>query len=318
MRVLITGVAGFVGRHLAAHLFAEGGHEVWGLSRAGHELAGLDPKIRLVVADLTNRDAVETAIAECRPEAIYHLASQASVKRSFDSPLETLQNNMVGQVHLLDACIVSAPKARILVIGSNEEYGLTEPDELPIKESKELRPVSPYAVSKVTQDMLGHQYFRSRGLQIVRARPFTHIGPGQAPGFVTTDFAMQLAKMELGRAEPTLNVGNLDGVRDFSDVRDIVRGYRLLLGRGEPGEVYNLGSGVGRTVRSLLDQLLNLTTVRPAVVPDPSRMRPSEIPAMYADCSKILAQTGWKTEIPFEQTLRDVMEDWRLRVRQLD
>jgi GDP-4-dehydro-6-deoxy-D-mannose reductase len=316
MRVLITGVAGFVGRHLAAHLFAEGGHEVWGLSRAGHDLPGIDSRIRLAVADLTHRDSVEAAVAECRPEAIYHLASQASVKRSFDSPLETLQNNIVGQVHLLDACLVSAPKARILVVGSNEEYGLTEPDELPIRESKELRPVSPYAVSKVTQDMLGHQYFRARGLQIVRVRPFTHIGPGQAPGFVTTDFAMQLARMELGRAEPTLAVGNLDGVRDFSDVRDVVRGYQLLIEQGEPGEVYNLGSGVGRTIRSLLDQLLELTTVRPTVVRDPSRMRPSEIPAMYADCSRIFAQTGWKTEIPFERTLHDVMEDWRQRVRE--
>ena len=316
MRVLITGVAGFVGRHLAAHLFAEGGHEVWGLSRAGHELAGLDPTIRLVVADLTNRDSVETAIADARPEAIYHLASQASVKRSFDSPLETLQNNIVGQVHLLDACILSAPEARILVIGSNEEYGLTEPDELPIKEAKELRPVSPYAVSKVTQDMLGHQYLRARALQIVRVRPFTHIGPGQAPGFVTTDFAMQLAKMVLGLCEPTMAVGNLGGIRDFSDVRDVVRGYRLLIEQGEAGEVYNLGSGVGRTIKSILDQLLELTIVRPTVVRDESRMRPSEIPAMYADCSKIHARTGWQTEIPFERTLQDVLEDWRQRVRQ--
>jgi GDP-4-dehydro-6-deoxy-D-mannose reductase len=125
---------------------------------------------------------------------------------------------------------------------------------------------------------------------------------------------MQLARMELGQCEPTLAVGNLGGVRDFSDVRDVVRGYRLLIEQGEPGEVYNLGSGVGRTIRSILDQLLDLTTVRPTVVTDPSRMRPSEIPAMYADCSKIEARTGWKTEIPFEQTLRDVLEDWRVRV----
>jgi GDP-4-dehydro-6-deoxy-D-mannose reductase len=316
MRVLITGVAGFVGRHLAAHLFARGGHDVWGLARAGRELEGLDERVRLLVADLTDRPSVEAAIAEARPDAVYHLASQASVKRSFDSPLETLQNNIVGQVHLLDACVSSVPNARILVVGSNEEYGLTEPGELPIRESKELRPVSPYAVSKVTQDMLGHQYFRARGLRVIRARPFTHIGPGQAPGFVTTDFAMQLAQMELGRGEPTMAVGNLDGVRDFSDVRDIVRGYRLLIERGEPGEVYNLGSGVGRTIRSILDQLLALTTVSPEVVVDPARMRPSEIPAMYADCSKIRAATGWETEIPFEQTLQDVLDDWRARVRE--
>lgn len=316
MRVLVTGVAGFVGRHLAAHLLAVGGHEVWGLARAGRELDGLDERIRLLVADLTDRSSVEVAISEAQPDAVYHLASQASVKRSFDSPLETLQNNIVGQVHLLDACINNAPDARVLVIGSNEEYGLTNADELPIRENKELRPVSPYAVSKVTQDMLGHQYFRACKLHVIRARPFTHIGPGQAPGFVTTDFAMQLAGMEIGRCEPRMAVGNLNGVRDFSDVRDIVRGYRLLIERGEPGEVYNLGSGVGRTIRSLLDQMLSLTTVRPEVVTDPARMRPSEIPAMYAECSKIRATTGWRTEIPFEQTLRDVLDDWRIRVHE--
>lgn len=316
MRVLITGVAGFVGRHLAAHLFAQGGHEIWGLSRASRDVGGLDPAIQMTVADLMDRESVEQAVADARPDAVYHLASQASVKRSFDSPLETLQNNIVGQVHLLDACVKLAPEARILVIGSNEEYGLTEPSELPIKEHKELRPVSPYAVSKVTQDMLGHQYFRARKLQVIRARPFTHIGPGQAPGFVTTDFAQQLARMELGTAEPKMAVGNLNGVRDFSDVRDIVRGYRLLIERGEPGEVYNLGSGVGRTIQAILDQLLALTTVRPEVVIDPSKMRPSEIPAMYADCAKIEAATGWRAEIPFEQTLRDVLDDWRARVRQ--
>ncbi|MCC7367835.1 MAG: GDP-mannose 4,6-dehydratase [Chloroflexi bacterium] len=315
MRVLITGVAGFAGRHLAAHLFAQGGHEIWGLSRAGRDVGGLDPAIRMTVADLMDRDSVEQAVADARPDAVYHLASQASVMRSFESPLETLQNNIVGQVHLLDACVKLAPEARILVIGSNEEYGLTDPSELPIEEHKELRPVSPYAVSKVTQDMLGHQYFRARMLQVVRARPFTHIGPGQAPGFVTTDFAQQVARMELCGAEPRMAVGNLSGVRDFSDVRDIVRGYRLLIERGEPGEVYNLGSGVGRTIQSILDDLLVLTTVRPEVVVDPARMRPSEIPAMYADCSKIEAATGWRTEIPFEQTLRDVLDDWRARVR---
>jgi GDP-4-dehydro-6-deoxy-D-mannose reductase len=315
MRVLITGVAGFVGRHLAAHLFACGSHEVWGLARAGRELEGLDERIRLVVADLQDKDAVDRALEQVRPEAIYHLASQASVARSLADPLDTLLNNVVGQVNLLEATARHAPDARILVIGSNEEYGLTRLDELPIRETKELRPISPYAVSKVTQDLLGHQYFATRGLQIIRVRPFTHTGPGQASLFVTPAFARQLAEMEHGQREPRMQVGFLDGQRDFSDVRDVVRGYRLLIEQGTAGEVYNLGSGVPRSVRSILDGLLSLTPARPTIDVDPSMIRPLEVPIQYADCSKIHAATGWRTEIPFEQTLGDILDDWRRRVR---
>ena len=314
MRVLITGAAGFVGRHLAAHLFAEGGHEIWGLTRARRVIEGLDSRMRLVVADLREKESVDEAVQRVRPQAVYHLASQASVARSLADPLDTILNNVVGQVNLLEACARHAPEARILVVGSNEEYGLTRPDELPISESKELRPISPYAVSKVTQDLLGHQYFATRGLQVIRVRPFTHTGPGQANLFVTPAFARQLAEMERGQREHRMRVGFLDGQRDFTDVRDVVRGYRLLIERGEPGDVYNLGAGVPRSVRSILDGLLELTTVRPVVEIDPSMIRPLEMPVMYADCSKIYAATGWKTEIPFEQTLRDVLDDWRQRV----
>src|SRR5207248_3968788 len=164
----------------------------------------------------------------------------------------TIINNVVGQVNLLEASAVHARDARVLVIGSNEEYGLTAPDELPIRETKELRPISPYAVSKVTQDLLGHQYFATRGLQVIRVRPFVHTRPGQASIFVTPSFARQLAEMEAGLREPTLRVGFLDGQRDFTDVRDVARGYRLLIERGEPGEVYNLGTGVPRSIRSIL------------------------------------------------------------------
>lgn len=314
MRVLITGAAGFVGRHLAAHLFAEGGHEIWGLTRARRVIEGLDSRMRLVVADLREKESVDEAVQRVRPQAVYHLASQASVARSLADPLDTILNNVVGQVNLLEACARHAPEARILVVGSNEEYGLTRPDELPISEAKELRPISPYAVSKVTQDLLGHQYFATRGLQVIRVRPFTHTGPGQANLFVTPAFARQLAEMERGQREHRMRVGFLDGQRDFTDVRDVVRGYRLLIERGEPGDVYNLGAGVPRSVRSILDGLLELTTVRPVVEIDPSMIRPLEMPVMYADCSRIYAATGWKTEIPFEQTLRDVLDDWRQRV----
>jgi GDP-4-dehydro-6-deoxy-D-mannose reductase len=315
MRVLITGAAGFVGRHLAAHLFGEGGQEVWGLTRSGRPVEGLDPRVQLVAADLREKNAVEIAVAQVRPDAVYHLASQASVAKSLSDPLATMMNNVVGQTNLLEACATHVPNARILVVGSNEEYGLTHPDELPIKESKELRPISPYAVSKVTQDLMGHQYFATHHLHIIRVRPFTHTGPGQESLFVTPSFARQIAEMERGMREPCMRVGYLDGKRDFTDVRDVVRGYRLLIERAQAGDVFNLGSGVPRSIRSILDNLLELTSVRPVVETDPSMIRPLEMPVMYADCSKIKAITGWQAEIPFEQTLHDVLNDWRSRVR---
>jgi GDP-4-dehydro-6-deoxy-D-mannose reductase len=315
MRVLITGAAGFVGRHLAAHLFDEGGQEVWGLTRSSPAGTGLDSRVRLVAADLCEKDAVQAAIAQVKPDAVYHLAGQASVARSLADPLATMLNNIVGQVHLLEACAVHAPQARILVVGSNEEYGLTRPDELPLRETNELRPISPYAVSKVTQDLMGLQYFATHKLQIVRVRPFTHTGPGHQDIFVTPAFAKQISEMEIGRREHRMTVGYLEGQRDFTDVRDVVRGYRLLVERGVAGEVYNLGSGVARSVRSILEGLLALSTVRPAIEVDPSKMRPLEVPVMYADCTKIEAATGWKAEIPFEEMLRDVLDDWRTRVK---
>jgi GDP-4-dehydro-6-deoxy-D-mannose reductase len=315
MRVLITGVAGFVGRHLAAQLLEEGSHEVWGLARPDREAEGLDPRIRLISADLQDRDLVDQAIGESRPDAIYHLAAQSSVAQSLVDPLPLLVNNVAGQVQLLEACARHAPVARILIIGSAEEYGLTSPDDLPIRETKELRPISPYGVSKVAQDMLGHQYFATHRLQVIRVRPFVHTGPGQSSTFVTPSFARQLAEMEAGLRNLTMQVGFLDGQRDFTDVRDVARGYRLLIECGEPGEVYNLGSGVPRSIRSILDGLLALSTATPKVETDPARIRPLEVPIQYPDCSKLHDATGWKPQIPFEQTLRDVLDDWRARVR---
>jgi GDP-4-dehydro-6-deoxy-D-mannose reductase len=315
MRVLITGVAGFVGRHLAAQLLDERCHEVWGLARPNHEIEGLDPRIRLIGADLRQRELVDRALADARPDAIFHLASQSSVAQSLADPLPLLLNNITAQVQLFEACARHTPDARILVVGSAEEYGLTTPDELPIRETKELRPISPYGVSKVTQDMLGHQYFATRGLQVVRVRPFVHTGPGQSSTFVTPSFARQLAEMEAGRRAPTMRVGFLDGQRDFTDVRDVTRGYRLLIGRGVPGDVYNLGTGVPRSIRSILEGLIELSSASPVVETDPSLIRPHEVPVQYPDCSKLRAATGWQPEISFEQTLHDVLEDWRARVR---
>jgi len=315
MRVLITGAAGFVGRHLAAHLLDRGEGEVWGLARAEDTANELPSGVRPLPADLLESEQVSAALDVARPEAIYHLAAQSSVARSLDDPLPTLLNNITAQVNLLEAVTSLELNPRILVVGSNEEYGLTRQDELPIVETKELRPISPYAVSKVAQDLLGHQYFATRRLQVVRVRPFVHIGPGQSDTFVTAAFARQIAEMEAGLREPVMKVGYLDGQRDFTDVRDVVRGYRLLLRDGVPGEVYNLGSEQPRSIRSLLDALLALSTVQPRIEIDPARIRPLEVPVQYSDCSKLRAATGWRPEIPFEQTLADVLDDWRRRIK---
>ena len=317
MRVLITGAAGFVGRHLAAHLLARGEDEVWGLIRPGRAADDLDFNLRLLRADLMDRSQVAAALSRARPDAIYHLAAQSSVARSLGDPLPTLFNNVGGQVNLLEAVAECGLDPRILVVGSSDEYGLTPPDQLPVVETRELRPINAYAVSKVTQDVLGHQYFATHGLQIVRVRPFAHTGPGQADTFVAAAFARQIAEIEVGLRKPPIKVGYLDGQRDFTDVRDVVRGYRLLLARGAAGDVYNLGSGRPRTIESVLNGLLAHSSGRPGVETDPALMRPSEVPIQYADCSKLRAATGWGPEIPFEQTLADLLDDWRRRVAPL-
>ena len=314
MRVLITGAAGFVGHHLARHLLAAGADDVWALARPGSATTGFDPRLRLLEADLMERGQVTSALREARPEAIYHLAAQSSPTRSFEGPLPTLLNNVIGQVNLLEAVAGDGLDPRILVVGSADEYGLTRPDELPIVETKELRPINPYAVSKVTQDMLAHQYCATREMKIVRVRPFNHTGPGQTDVFVIPRFARLIAEIEAGLREPIMKVGNLQGQRDFTDVRDVVRGYHLLLTRGQPGEVYNLGSERPRSIQSMLDGLVEHSTARPRVETDPSLIRPLEVPVHYGDCSKLRAATGWRPEIPFEQTLADVLAYWRQRI----
>ena len=204
--------------------------------------------------------------------------------------------------------------SRVLVVGSADEYGLVLPDDLPIDENTPLRPTTPYAVSKVTQDYLGLQYFLSHGVAAIRVRPFNHIGPRQSKGFVGADFASQIAEIEVGLRPPEIVVGALDVSRDFSDVRDVVRGYYLALTQGEPGEVYNLGSEREHTVRALLETLISLAKLDIRVVSDPERMRPSDVPRIVADCRKLRVRTGWRAEIPFEQSLRDLLDYWRQRV----
>jgi GDP-4-dehydro-6-deoxy-D-mannose reductase len=227
-----------------------------------------------------------------------------------------LENNLRGQLNVLLAAIALGTHPRILAVGSADEYGIVNTSELPIKETNPLRPNSPYAVSKVAQDMLGYQYYASHRLPVVRVRPFNHIGPGQSPAFVTSDFAKQIAEAEAGLREPLIHVGNLDARRDFSDVRDIVRAYYLAISQGEPGEVYNLGAERSCSIREVLDILLALSTTPVRVKQDPERLRPSDVPEIVSDCSKFRSLTGWRAEIPLEQSLSAILDSWRQHVRQ--
>jgi len=317
-RALITGVAGFAGSHLADLLVGRGDVEVHGILRPDdgtHHLSHLGDCIRLHLVDLRNYAGVSEAIDEIEPDMLFHLAAQAAVGPSWERPADTLIGNITMQLHLLQAVLAHGLAPRILVVGSADEYGRVTTDDLPIDEDTPLRPLNPYAVSKIAQDMLGYQYHLSHGLHVVRVRPFNHIGPRQGLGFVVPDFARQIARIEAGLQDPVVRVGDLSARRDFTDVRDMVRAYVLALERGAPGAVYNIGSSRSHTIRDVLDMLLRLSTRQVRVEVDTERLRPSDVREARCDCRRFHADTGWKPEIGLEQSLRDVLDYWQERVR---
>jgi GDP-4-dehydro-6-deoxy-D-mannose reductase len=318
MRVLITGITGFVGSHMAEHALANGA-TVFGASRwrsRPENIEHLRSRITLLESDLRDVSSVQALIEQSRPDFVVHLAAQSFVGSSWQTPAETLTTNILSQVNLFEAVRTAKLTPRILCVGSSEEYGLVYEDELPIRETNPLRPLSPYAVSKVTQDVMGFQYWKSYGLPIVRTRAFAHEGPRRGDVFVTSNIAKQVAEIEAGVRLPLVRIGDVKPRRDFSDVRDIVRGYWLLLERGEAGEVYNLCSGRSWSIQQVLDFLLAASTAEGiAVEVDPARLRPSDVMVLEGDPSKIEKATGWKVEIPFERTLTELLEYWRERVR---
>ena len=317
MRVLITGITGFVGSHLTEWLLARGGIELCGIEHGPGRTDHLDHvqnAVTIYDCDMRAPAAVHRVIAEARPDRIVHLAAQSFVPASWSAPADTLATNVLGQVHLLEAVRACGLAPRILIAGSSEEYGLVREDELPIKETNPLRPLSPYAVSKVAQDLLGFQYAQSYGMPIVRTRAFNHTGPRRGSVFASSNFAMQIALIEAGQQEPVIQVGNLEARRDFTDVRDIVRGYWLALEQGEPGEVYNLCSGRAVAIRDVLQLLLQLTSAAVTVQVDPRRLRPSDVPVLCGDGSKFQRLTGWRPEIPLRQTLEDLLNYWRAKI----
>ena len=315
-RVLVTGVTGFAGSHLVDYMLERGDSEIFGIQRWRSRTENIEHfsgRITLLECDLRDASSTRDTLEKVRPDWIFHLAAQSFVPTSWTAPTESLSTNILGQVNLFEAVRKLGMGCRIQLACSSEEYGLVMPDELPIRETNPLRPLSPYAVSKVGQDLLGYQYWMSWKLDCVRTRGFNHEGPRRGPVFVASDFAKQIADIENKRRPPFISVGNLEAKRDFTDVRDMVRAYWLALEKCEPGEVYNICTGTAWTIRRVLDQLLTMTKEKIEVRQDPARLRPSDVPVLIGDNTKFVKATGWQPTIPFEQTLLDMLEYWRAR-----
>ena len=318
MRILITGITGFAGSHLADFLLAERKDvDIYGMVRWRSKTENIEhirDKIKLYECDIRDAYSVNKVIREVRPERIFHLAAQSFVPTSWRAPAETLTTNVIGELNIFEAVRQNGIDPLIHIAGSSEEYGLVKKDEIPIKETNPLRPLSPYAVSKVGQDLLGYQYFKSYGLKIIRTRGFNHTGPRRGEVFVCSDFAKQVARIEKGKQKPIIKVGNLKAKRDFTDVRDMVRAYWLVLEKGKIGEVYNICSNKAYSIKEVLDILLSLSKKKIKIEEDPQRMRPSDVPILLGDNTKFKKETGWQPEINFEKSIKDLLDYWRQRV----
>ena len=318
MKVLITGITGFVGSHLADYLLSLGSIEIYGIERWRSRTENIEhirDKINLVGCDIRDSISVTETIGKIKPDKIFHLAAQSFVPSSWQAPQESLTTNIIGELNVFEAVRAVNINPVIQIAGSSEEYGLVLPDELPIKETNPLRPLSPYAVSKVGQDFLGYQYYKSYNMNIIRTRAFNHTGPRRGEVFASSNFAKQIVEIEKNKREPVIFVGNLDARRDFSDVRDVVRAYWLATEKCLPGEVYNISSGKALSIKEMLDLLLKISKVKVEIKQDSARMRPSDVSVLLGDNTKFCKQTGWKPEIPFEQTLKDLLEYWRGKIK---
>lgn len=327
MNIVVTGITGFAGSHLA-ELLTHRGHHVRGLGGPKDPLTHLEGLIEagelsrtdIVRADLEDRSVLESLLNPA-PDCVYHLAAQASVPRSWDNPRETFRINVMGTLSLLDCLRELRPHPKMLYVGSADVYGNSANAVLPgengglIAEDCPLNPMNPYALSKATADNLCRQYFLRDGLPIVRVRAFNHIGPRQGSGFAAADFAKQIAVGEVDSNLRQLHVGNLEAVRDFTDVRDMVRAYELALTHGESGAVYNVCTGIGHTIQELLDGLLSLATCDFEIVPDPALLRPVEIPRFVGSNKLFVDTIGWMPRIPWEQTLSDILDYHRQTIQ---
>jgi GDP-4-dehydro-6-deoxy-D-mannose reductase len=314
MRVLITGMSGFAGRHLADLLLNETHWTLIGVSRdaTGDRASG---RVFWWQLDLRDADGVQRLLKYERPDLIVHLAAQSNVPTSWKNPWATYEDNIRAQLNLFEGVIAAKLSPRVLVVSSNEVYGRpTSPDDVPFHEQRPLRPSNPYAVSKAAQDLMALQYHLSHAYDVVVARPFNHIGPGQSAGFVAADFARQISEIEAGQREPVMRLGNMAAERDFTDVRDVARAYLALIQKADGGCAYNVCSGRPRSIQALLDAMLELSTVKIEQQTDPSKFRVADTPISFGDPSRIRQATGWEPRIPFEQTVADILADWRGRI----
>jgi len=316
VRALITGITGFAGGHLAAHLLARGDVEVYGVAHdTGYGLDHLGRPVSVVIANLREPQVVADVLLDTRPDHIYHLAAQAYVPTAWQDPWGTFENNVRPELNMLQLMVDRQLKARLLVVASNEVYGAVSPDKLPVNENTLLEPSNPYGVSKVAQDLLARQFFLSHDVDVIRVRAFNHLGPRQSPQFVAANFARQIAEAEVGLREPVVRVGNLQAQRDFTDVVDVVRAYALLMEKGRSGEAYNVASGQPRSVQGLLDILLGMSSVELRIEPDQTRTRPADAPIVYGDITRLQTDTGWQPTVPFDESVRRVLVYWREVVR---
>ena len=305
---LVIGAAGFVGNYLINEMHANG-MEAYA-TKLPHEKFE-NPNATVYDLDIMDKEAIVTLLFEVRPDYIFHLAAQSSVGLAWKNPGLTIDVNIKGSINVMDAIRELFYKPRVLLIGSGEEYGHIRPGETPIKEDNLLRPGNIYAATKACQNMIGNIYSKAYDLELMMVRAFNHIGPGQAPLFVVSDFCKQVVEIEKGLREPVMMVGNLAAKRDFTDVRDVVKAYVKLVQAGVPGETYNVGSGNAKEIREILDMIISMSDKEIKVEIDPNKIRPVDVPIIEADITKINEITGWTPEIPLEQTIRETLDYWR-------
>lgn len=310
MKALIVGAAGFVGSYLIQHLTTTYDWEIHATKLPNENLSVSD--IHVHDLNILNIDEIRELFTKLKPDYIFHLAAQSSVALSWNNPQITVDINIKGTLNILDTIrSLDGYSPRILLIGSGEEYGYILPDETPVNEQVTPRPGNIYAATKACQNMLGNIYYRAYGMQLIMVRAFNHIGPNQTSVFVASDFCKQVAEIEAGKKKPILHVGNLSAKRDFTDVRDVVRAYGILIQHGKAGETYNIGSGHAISIQELLNIILSLSTAKILVSTDPARLRPSDIPVIEADITKLQDSINWHPEISLKQTLLETLNYWR-------
>ncbi len=317
MKSLVIGGAGFVGAYLVRHLKNDLNHQVVVTKMPNEELniEGIDMgEIEVLNLNILQKQEIETLLKEIKPDYIFHLAAQSSVSVSWKNPSLTIDVNIKGSTNLLEVLKDLDFKPRTLLIGSGEEYGHIREGEIPINENNNTRPGNIYAATKACQNMIGKIYADAYGLNVIMVRAFNHIGPNQTPIFVVADFCKQVAEIEAGHQEPVIRVGNLSAARDFTDVRDVVRAYAMLVEKGQPGETYNVGSGKAIPISQILEMIVNKSAAQIQVMVDEKKLRPVDVPIIEADITKLQKITGWQKEIDLEETIQDTLNYWRDKV----